>query len=142
MWISNGSCFTGITATNVAVHTKTGGPANTADLVVAADGSGDFQTVQGAVDSIPSSNTNYALININSGNYVEIVDVSGKNNITFRGQSRQGTFLWVMPRQQQSQRRTELPGMAVKVNASRRRGLKNLTIHQRERCKAAHRPKR
>ncbi len=123
---TNGAYFTGITATNVwQFTTKTGGPANTTNLVVAADGSGDFQTVQGAVDSIPSSNTNYALININSGNYVEIVDVSGKNNITFRGQSRQGTFVGYA--NNNNLNGSTASRMAVKVNASDVR-FENLTI--------------
>src|SRR5262249_4345536 len=56
-------------------------------------GSGDFATVQGAVDSIALGNTNYALINVRNGNYVEIVNISGKSNVTFRGQSRLGTLV-------------------------------------------------
>ena len=44
--------------------TKAAGPANPTNLVVAADGSGDFVTVQGAVDSVPPGNTNYTVINI------------------------------------------------------------------------------
>ncbi len=86
--------FAGISDTNVwRFTTKMGGPFNPTNLVVAADGSGDFLTVQGAVDSVLTGNTNYTLINIHNGNYVEIVDISGKNNITFRGQSRAGTVV-------------------------------------------------
>ncbi len=73
--------------------TKPTGPANPTNLVVAADGSGDFATVQGAVDNIPLNNSTYRLINIRNGNYVEIVNVSSKSNITFRGQSRLGTVV-------------------------------------------------
>jgi autotransporter-associated beta strand protein len=91
---SAGAYFAGISDTNAwRFTTKPTGPANPTNLVVAADGSGDFVTVQGAVDSIPAGNNNSILINIRDGNYVEIVDISGKNNITFRGQSRAGTVV-------------------------------------------------
>jgi len=89
-----GAYFAGISDTNAwRFTTKVGGPANITNLVVAADGSGDFVTVQGAVDSIPTSGYPHTLINIRNGNYVEIVNVSGKTNITFRGQSRTGTVV-------------------------------------------------
>src|SRR5208283_795992 len=35
----------------------------------------------------------YTLININNGNYVEIVDIASKSNVTLRGQSRAGTII-------------------------------------------------
>jgi pectin methylesterase-like acyl-CoA thioesterase len=91
---TNGAYFDGISSTNTwQFSTKPTGPANATNLVVAADGSGDFVTVQGAVDSILPGNTNYTLINIHDGNYVEIVDITGKNNLTFSGQSRHGTLV-------------------------------------------------
>ena len=84
---ASGAYFAGVTATNVwQFTTKPTGPANSTNFVVAADYSGDFATVQGAVDSVPGGNTNYTVINIHNGNYVEVVDISGKNNVTFRGQ--------------------------------------------------------
>jgi hypothetical protein len=91
---SAGAQFAGISDTNAwRFTTKPAGPANPTNLVVAADGSGDFATVQGAVDSIPLNNNNYTLININNGNYVELVDIASKSNITLRGQSRAGTII-------------------------------------------------
>ena len=91
---TNGAYFAGITDSNTwRFTTKPTGPANPNNLVVAADGSGDFATVQGAVDSVPNNNTTYTLINVRDGNYVEIVDVRSKNNITFRGQSRSDTVV-------------------------------------------------
>ena len=84
----SGAYFAGISATNVwQFTTKVGGPLNPTNIVVAADNSGDFDTVQGAVDSVAPGNTNYTQVNIHNGNYVEIVDIFGKNNITFVGQS-------------------------------------------------------
>jgi autotransporter-associated beta strand protein len=86
---SSGAYFAGISATNTwQFSTKAGGPLNPTNIVVATDNSGDFDTVQGAVDSVPGGNNNYIQVNIHNGNYVEIVDISGKSNITFVGQSR------------------------------------------------------
>ncbi|HVM60492.1 MAG TPA: pectinesterase family protein [Verrucomicrobiae bacterium] len=91
---TNGALYAGITTSNGwAFTTKPTGPANPNNVVVAADGSGDFATVQGAVDSLPNGNTTYTLINIRNGTYTEIVDTRSKNNITFRGQSRTGTVV-------------------------------------------------
>jgi PKD repeat protein len=91
---TTGALFAGITATNAWVFTtKPTGPANPTNIVVAADGSGDFLTVQGAVDSLPANNTTPTLVNIRNGTYTEVVDTKGKNSITFRGQSRSGTVV-------------------------------------------------
>lgn len=91
---ATGAYFAGITATNAwQFTTKTSGPANPTNLVVAADGSGDFLTVQGAVDSVLGGNTTPTLINIRNGDYTGIVDVKLKNNLDFRGQTRTGAFI-------------------------------------------------
>jgi Pectinesterase/Immunoglobulin domain/Bacterial Ig-like domain len=90
----NGAYFTGISGSSTwQFTTKASGPANATNLVVAADGSGDFCTVQGAVDSVAANNTTPTVINIRNGLYTEIVDTKAKNNLTFRGQSRAGTIL-------------------------------------------------
>ncbi len=89
-----GAYFTGITNTSAwQFTTKASGPANPTNLVVAADGSGDFATVQGAADYIPNANTNYTLINVRNGIYTEIVRLNSKNNVTFRGQDRHQTVV-------------------------------------------------
>ena len=91
---TNGALFAGITDSNAwRFTTKPTGPADPNDLVVAADGSGDFCTVQGAVDFVPLNNGTLRLINIRNGTYTEIVDTRSKSNITFRGQSRAGTIV-------------------------------------------------
>ena len=88
---TNGAYFVGIIATNVwKFTTKVGGSANPTNLVVAQDYSGDFATVQGAIDSIASGNTTPTIINLRNGTYTEVVLTYNKNNITFRGQSRSG----------------------------------------------------
>jgi pectin methylesterase-like acyl-CoA thioesterase len=91
---SVGAYFAGITDTNAwRFTTKPTGPANSTNLVVAADGSGDFLTVQGAADFIPNGNTNHVLVNIRNGTYTEVVRLNSKNNVTFRGQDRQQTIV-------------------------------------------------
>ena len=91
---SAGAYFVGITDTNTwKFTTKPAGPANATSLVVAADGSGDFATVQGAIDFIPNANTTHVLMNIRNGTYREIVRLNSKNNVTFRGQDRHQTVI-------------------------------------------------
>ncbi len=109
--------FAGISDTNAwRFTTKQTGPLNPTNLVVAADGTGDFVTVQGAVDSVPSGNTAFTVINIHDGNYVEIVDISGKNNLTFRGQSRHGTVVGYANNNNLTG--TTAARMAIKANSS------------------------
>ncbi len=89
-----GNVFPGISATNVfQFSTKVAGPANATNLIVAADGSGDFCTVQGAVDYFPSGNTTPRLVNIRNGTYTEIVNINNRHNLTFRGQNRSNTVI-------------------------------------------------
>jgi pectinesterase len=64
-------------------------PANTTRVVVAADGSGDFNTVQGAVDFVPANPAQRVTIFIKNGNYEEIVFFRNKSNISFRGEDRE-----------------------------------------------------
>ena len=123
---TNGAYFAGFAATNTwQFTTKVAGPVNPTNLVVAADGTGDFVTVQGAVDSVPPGNTAYTLVNIHNGNYVEIVDISGKNNLTFRGQTRTGTLVGYPNNNNLTG--TTAGRMAFKVNGSDIK-LENLTI--------------
>jgi pectin methylesterase-like acyl-CoA thioesterase len=67
--------------------------AGTTALVVAADGTGDFCTVQGALDFVPDGNTVPTTILIRPGLYTEIVHVSGKNSLTIRGEDRRRTVI-------------------------------------------------
>ena len=69
--------------------TKTAPPSASATrVVVAQDGSGDFNTVQGAVDYVPSNPAQRVTIFIKDGNYEEIVFFQKKSNITFLGEDR------------------------------------------------------
>src|SRR5829696_6528856 len=65
-----------------------------ADIVVAADGSGDVKTVQQAVDKVPSNNKKRIVIRIKPGTYTEQVAVpANKPFITFIGESAENTKL-------------------------------------------------
>lgn len=63
--------------------------ANTTRVVVAEDGSGDFNTVQGAVDFVPDHPAHRVTIFIRNGTYEEIVFFRGKSNLTIRGEDRE-----------------------------------------------------
>lgn len=92
---AGGTNFIGLLDTNTWQFTTKSAPADPANPVVNADGSGDFLTVQGAVNSIPSgTNATQRVIDIRNGNYNEIVDIAGKHNVTLRGQSRNGTVVF------------------------------------------------
>jgi pectinesterase len=56
-------------------------------IVVAADGSGDFHTVQGAMDWIPDDNASRIQVDVNPGVYHEIVYFRRKHNVTIGGEA-------------------------------------------------------
>jgi hypothetical protein len=68
-------------------------PANRRKLVVAADGTADFATVQGALDFIPDGNTTPITISVRKGTYTEIVFFTDKHAITLIGEDRAQTVL-------------------------------------------------
>lgn len=69
--------------------TKPAAPrAGTATLVVAADGTGDFCTVQGAIDFVPDGNTTPTTIRLKRGTYTEIVFFTNKHALTIVGDDR------------------------------------------------------
>jgi pectin methylesterase-like acyl-CoA thioesterase len=57
-------------------------------VVVAADGTGDFTTVQGAIDFVRDRNPRRVTIFIRNGSYEEIVYFRNKSNITILGEDR------------------------------------------------------
>jgi pectin methylesterase-like acyl-CoA thioesterase len=84
--------FNGIAANQWTFKTKMQ-PASDRDYTVAADGSGDFATLQGALDFIPNGNTNATKIYIKNGTYIGLVYSKNKNNITFEGESTNGVII-------------------------------------------------
>ncbi|MFO1489158.1 MAG: pectinesterase family protein [Verrucomicrobiota bacterium] len=60
------------------------------DLVVAADGSGNFKTIQAALESIPATNHERVVVFVKDGVYREKLRVDA-SFVTLRGESRKGT---------------------------------------------------
>ncbi|SER68130.1 pectate lyase, PelA/Pel-15E family [Gracilibacillus ureilyticus] len=63
-------------------------------ITVAKDGSGDYDTVQAAIDAVPENNTQPVTIFIKDGTYKEVVTVpNNKPFITLQGESEAGTVI-------------------------------------------------
>lgn len=74
--------------------TKTNGPEpGTSQVVVASDGSADFNTVQGALDWAPINPSKWTTIQVMNGDYEELVYFEYKTKVLIRGQSQNGTRL-------------------------------------------------
>ncbi len=74
--------------------TREDGPvANASRLVVAADGSGDFCTLQGALDAIPQDSRVPVTVFVKRGTYREIVCLYRKHKVTIMGEDRAATVI-------------------------------------------------
>ncbi len=62
-------------------------------FVVSGDGTGDFNTVQGAVDFIPDRHPGRVTVFIRNGTYEEIVYFRNKTDITFLGEDRDSVIV-------------------------------------------------
>jgi len=91
----DGQPFPGFSGNLAWVFTTKAAPpaANATRLVVADDGTGDFATVQGAVDFIPDKSPQRVTIFVHKGLYPEIVYFDNKANITFLGEDRAKTII-------------------------------------------------
>lgn len=67
--------------------------ANAKTLTVSADGTGDFNTVQGALDFVPDHRKQRVTIKVRNGVYVEIVYARNKDNVTLIGESQDRTII-------------------------------------------------
>ncbi|KAH8902214.1 pectin lyase-like protein [Coniochaeta sp. PMI_546] len=67
--------------------------AGTTQVVVASDGSADFNTVQGALDWAPINPSSWTTILVKDGDYEELVYFEYKTKVLIRGQSQNGTRL-------------------------------------------------
>jgi hypothetical protein len=86
--------FAGVTDRGWTFTTKAAPPAGDATrVVVSADGKGDFNTVQGAIDFAPDKPAKPLTIFIRNGDYEEIVYLKGKSNLVLRGESRDGVVV-------------------------------------------------
>ena len=92
--VKDGS-FNGITQkTNWIFSTKKTPPSrDSKTLVVTTNGTGDFDTVQSAIDFIPDTNLVHKTIYIKNGTYNEIVYFRNKENVTFLGEDREKTII-------------------------------------------------
>ena len=68
-------------------------PADQARLVVATDGTGDFATIQGAIDSLPEGNVQPRTIFVRPGVYEEMVAIFNRNFVSLVGENRKTTVL-------------------------------------------------
>ena len=105
-----------------------GGTLPRPDLVVAADGRGDFKTIQAAVASIPKTNTDRTVVLVKDGIYHEKIRVDA-SFVTLRGQSRQGTRVEFQQLNDDFTKSPDRLGQAV-VNLNRANDfvLENLTV--------------
>lgn len=64
------------------------------DFIVAADGSGDYKTVQEAINAVPDYRKTTTKIFVKSGVYKEkVIIAESKKNITIKGQNRDNTII-------------------------------------------------
>ena len=86
--------FKGIAKNTWRFTTKKSAPrTNAKRLTVSADGSGAFNTVQGAVDFVPDNGKQRVTIYVKNGLYEEIVYARNKTNVTLVGESRDKTIV-------------------------------------------------
>ena len=69
------------------------GKTHAQQVTVATDGSGDFRTIQAALNSLPAEAAQPRTVFIKNGTYHEKVYLDGKANIVLKGQSEKGVVL-------------------------------------------------
>ena len=88
--------FSGISAKSWRFTTKPIAKAprqNAKLLTVSADGNGDFNTVQGAMDFVPDHSVQRITIKVRNGLYQEIVYFRNKDNVTLLGENQNKTIV-------------------------------------------------
>jgi pectinesterase len=86
------SNFEGFTTDDSWTFTTKAAPPSTDTyrVIVASDGTGDFNTLQGAIDWAPSTPSKKITLFVKNGDYEEIVFMTKKNDLIIRGESRDG----------------------------------------------------
>ncbi|HEX6275784.1 MAG TPA: pectinesterase family protein [Polyangiaceae bacterium] len=125
--VFSASGFSGITGTTAWRFTTGPAPAAASSLAVQAKGGGTHCTVQGALDTIPASNTSAVTVTVGAGIYHEIVYLSGKRNVTLRGADRAGTVITYPNNDMLNAGTSGRPMMFV--TGSNGFVLENLTVH-------------
>lgn len=72
--------------------TAAAAPSSLAALTVALNGSGDFCSIQGALDAIPAGGAATA-ITVQPGRYHEVIHAASKNSVTIQGADRKATIV-------------------------------------------------
>ena len=86
--------FAGVGGKTWTFTTKPKAPRPTSSLlIVSADGTGDFNTVQGAMDFVPDHGKKRVTIKVRNGVYEELVYFRNKENVTLVGESRDKTIV-------------------------------------------------
>lgn len=98
-----------------------------ADLIVATDGSGQFRSVQAALDSLPADNRERRIVLIKDGTYREKVRIDPKF-ITLRGESRAGVRIEFPQGRDDFQQKPDSLGFAVVNINGDDCVLENLTV--------------
>ncbi len=94
VFLTEGEEFKGIKGKEWSFSTKSSSPSlSSGTLTVSHDGSGDFNTIQGALDFIPDLNPNGITIFIKNGTYEEIVYFRNKSNINIIGENRDSVII-------------------------------------------------
>lgn len=85
--------FAGVAEGQWRFGTMKRGPADPRRLRVAADGSGDFCTLQGALDAVPDFCSDTTWIDVAAGDYEELVYVRNKSNVVISGSGMDNTMI-------------------------------------------------
>lgn len=97
-------------------------------ITIAADGTGDFATVQGALDFVPTGNTVPTILFLRKGTYNEIIYFARKHNITILGEDRKGSIITYANNQALNNTdRNRMPG-GYRRGMIRAMGCNDLTI--------------
>lgn len=73
---------------------KSSAPVFPVELIVSKDGTGNYQTIQEAINSTRDLNSNRVVIHIKNGNYHEkLIVPTWKTNISLIGESKEGTVI-------------------------------------------------
>jgi pectinesterase len=108
------------------------------DIVVAADGSGDFRTIQAAVASIPATNRDRVIVLIKGGTYHEKIRVDA-SFVTLRGESRKGTRIeFPQVKDDFVAHPDDLGWAVINLNQADDFVLENLTVENTAKIMSAH----
>jgi pectin methylesterase-like acyl-CoA thioesterase len=102
-------------------------------MVVSLDNTGDFCSVQGAIDAIPAANATPVTVTVKNGTYREIVFINAKHQITLHGEDRKTTVIAYANNNTLQTQAGGVGGTAnramVEVERSNDLVIENLTLH-------------